>query len=275
MLNKTNTNQSNQSNDTFDRPSVETEGEYNASENSRYTQVDNNLLLNPIENYDALPPKNDSEAKMFSTKNIYNFKIILLGDSCVGKSSILRRYVHNSFTCSSNSTIASDFEEKNIEIDQDSVACLKIWDTVGQERYSILIKNYYKDSHGVIIVFDLSNKESVENIKNILKDVYDHAPRDVVIFIVGNKLDLTEDRKVTEAEVKNQFNKIGYYEVSAKSGNNISLLFEQLTYKIIEKQNEEKNSDDKVIRGPDGRNSIQLVNDSTKRKLNKKCCGKV
>ena len=275
MISKTNTNQSI---DNFDRPSEVTEGDYNADNDNRYTEVDNNILINPIENYEnTIPQKNDSEAKMFSTKNVYNYKIILLGDCGVGKTSILRRYIHNSFTMSNNSTVATEFEEKNIEVDQDSVACLKIWDTMGEERYSILVKNYYKDSHGVIIVFDLCNRSSFENIKNILKDVNDNAPKDVIIFIVGNKLDLSEDRKVKDDEVKKLFNDIGYYEVSAKNGNNISLLFEQLTYKIIDKQKEEKNNDDKVIRGADGRNSIKLGDDKDSgKKFNKKlCCGKI
>ena len=164
MIGKTDTLQS-----IDERPSGVTEGEYNANDDARYTQVDNNILINPIENYDSLAQNNDSEAKMFSAKNIFDFKIILLGDCGVGKSSIVCRYIHNSFTCSNKPTVATDFEQKYIEIDQDSVACLKIWDTMGEERFSVLTKNYYKDSHGVIIVFDLADKKSFEDIENILK----------------------------------------------------------------------------------------------------------
>ena len=96
----------------------------------------------------------------------------------------------------------------------------------------------------------------------------------MIIFIVGNKLDLNEDRKVSENEVKNLFKDFSYFEVSAKTGNNISLLFEQLTYKIIDKQNEEKNNDDKVKRGMDERKSIKLVSDDNlkEKDSDNKCC---
>lgn len=270
------------SDNNYDRPSVETIGEYGAADNSRYTQVDNNYIVQPIEGYNSnnnIPNQNgqnnDADNVLSNVKSVLNYKIILLGDCGVGKTSILNRYINGTFSMSNQTTIAEDYQEKTIDLDMDSVAVLKIWDTVGEERFSVLTKTYYKDSHGVIIVFDLTDKDTFNSIKAKINDVNDHAPRDVVIAIVGNKSDLTADKKVQENDLKEIKNKYAYFEVSAKSGNNISLLFEQLTDKIVEKQKEEKNSDDKVVRGMDGRKTLKLgPNEDVPGKNEKNCFGK-
>lgn len=267
----------------YDRPSVETEGEY-AENNKRFTEVENNYLLNPIEGYNPntnnlnqnqenlkINQINESE-KLPPGKKVLNLKMILLGDCGVGKTSILNRYIHKTFSYSEKATISEDHKTKIIDLDQESIAQLNIWDTAGEERYSVLPKQYYKDSHCVIIVFDLTDEKSFSNIKNKINEVDDNAPRDVVIAIVGNKSDLTGDIKINKDEVDKIKEQYPYYEVSAKNGNNVSLLFEELCYKIIEKQKQEKNGGNKELRGSEERNSIRIDKKQHKNEKNGKKC---
>ena len=180
----------------------------------------------------------------------YLFKIILIGDSSVGKSSIVERYVNNEITDSYISTIGVDFRVKTILLDGKYIK-LQIWDTAGQEKFRAITKSYYRCANAVIIVFDLTERDSYNNIDNWIKQVKTHAPDTVVTFLVGNKTDLINNRVVSydEAQKKADDNNIIYRECSAKTAKNIESLFRLITEKTLEhcrknnipiKQNEDK-----------------------------------
>ena len=275
----------------------------NNDNKNRYTQVENDILFNPIEGYDEekidqdveykkdqelkegkeegkeekekeninIPSKNPS-ISIKSNKEIKKLKIILLGEIGVGKTSLIKKFVGNKNNLNDNP--GNDFIIKNIDIDENTTAELSIYDTTNEEKLGKITKNYYKDAHGAIIVFDLTNKESFNKVKFWLKEIDTNGPRDIVLCLLGNKSDLTYDRTVQYEDAKETAGDNLYYEISSKTGNNVSLAFEQLTYEIIEKQNEEKDNPDKVLRGKEGRRTADLndINQMNKDLFGKKKC---
>ena len=207
-------------------------------------------------------------------ERIKEYKIVLLGDFDVGKTSILYRYMHNKFKkdIQMESQNPEHFQ-KVIQIDENLKIKLDIWDTAGMEKSGKIFKQYYKDIYGALIIFDLTKKESFNNAKNWLEELKENSPKDVVFCFLGNKSDLVNDREIPYEEIKEYTNDNLYYEVSAKTGNNISLAFESLAYNIQEKQIEEENNPDKVIRGIEGRKTTDLK-EYNEKELKKKrpCC---
>ena len=263
----------------------------NEENKNRYTQVENDILFNPVEGYEEEEKKDDEEENKDikgnenlnqlnnptniskSKKEIKLLKIILLGEKGVGKSSLIKRYVMNTFKLSDNSDDI-EIKKKILDIDDNTSAELSIYDTTNEEKLGKITKNYYRDSHGAIVVFDLTNKVSFNKVKYWLKEINSNSPRDVVVCLLGNKADLTVDRNVPYEDAKEIAGDNLYYEVSSKTGNNVSLAFEQITYEIIEKQNEEADNPDKVLRGREGRKTVDLndINDINKDLLGKKKC---
>ena len=140
-------------------------------------------------------------------KDIFNFKIILLGDIAVGKTSILSRFCTNTYTSDYKCSIGVEFKVKSLNVDQSTIADLKIWDTCGDERFRAVTRQYYKESKGVILVFDLTNKESFKKLDCWIEDVRVNSPEEVSIVLVGNKSDLVDQRKVTQKEIADYANK--------------------------------------------------------------------
>eukprot|EP01083_Nonionella_stella_P109907 321089_1 len=124
----------------------------------------------------------------------YLFKLVLIGDSGVGKSCLLLRFADDSFTDSYISTIGVDFRFRTVNIDMKTVK-LQIWDTAGQERFRTITSAYYRGAHGIIIVYDITDKESFDNIREWLFEVSRFAADDVSMLLVGNKSDLSEKRQ--------------------------------------------------------------------------------
>lgn len=182
-------------------------------------------------------------------KDIFNFKIILLGDIAVGKTSILSRFCTNTYSSDYKCSIGVEFKVKSLNVDQSTIADLKIWDTCGDERFRAVTRQYYKESKGVILVFDLTNKESFKKLDFWIEDVRVNSPEEASIVLVGNKSDLVDQRKITQKEIADFANKkkLDFLEVSAKTGSNISLLFENLSTKLIkiEKERQLHDSGDK------------------------------
>ena len=238
--------------------------------NNRFTEVkqDDNLLENPLDFEDEI-----QVSKKLKSNNLiqYTFKIIILGEISVGKTSFLQRFVNNDFKSEVKSTLTAENYKKTIRLDNSTLTHLILWDTVGEERYRTITRQFYTDSYGAIILYDISNKNSFLKAEIWIKDVIDTAPPDCIILLIGNKSDLNEERKVDYEEGKKlaEKYKILFFECSAKIGNNIALAFERLTYKIVEKQKEEVNNKDRYIRN----NGKTLVFDEDARKRkNKKCC---
>ena len=188
-----------------------------------------------------------SNEKSFLTEEYdLMFKILLLGDSGVGKSSLLLRYTKNEFISDMRSTIGVEFGLKYLTIDNFQLK-VQIWDTAGMERYRSITSAYYKGAKGVIVVYDICREKSFESVDKWIEDFKSKADEDAVILLIGNKNDLNEKREVNkeEAEIKAQKNKLAFMETSAKDNNNVQKAFETLFKEIVKiyknKNNIEKN----------------------------------
>jgi small GTP-binding protein len=166
------------------------------------------------------------------------FKILIIGDSGTGKSNLLLRYVKDKFIPDMKSTIGVEFGSKYLTIDNIKVKA-QLWDTAGQERYRAITSAYYKGAKGVLIVYDITSKNSFLNIDKWLSDFKMKCDEAASIVLVGNKSDLEEKREVKkeEAEEKAQENNVAIFETSAKDNINVSLAFESLIKEIVTKVN--------------------------------------
>ena len=161
----------------------------------------------------------------------YLFKLIIIGDSGVGKSCILLRFAEDTFSEYYVSTIGVDFKIRTVE-SNGSLIKLQIWDTAGQERFRTITASYYRGAHGIIVVFDLSDPESFSNVKQWLIESDHYSRQCISKTLVGNKSDLK--RYVSTDEASNYAESMGmnYIETSAKNADNIDTLFYQMTEKI-------------------------------------------
>ena len=129
----------------------------------------------------------------------YLLKYIIIGDSAVGKSNILLRYIHDRFNEEFHSTIGVEFGAKNIQID-DQIFRIQIWDTAGQEAFRSITRAYYKNSVCACVVYDITNRSTFDNIKSWVEDCKKLSPKTVLMILVGNKIDLENKREVTYDE---------------------------------------------------------------------------
>ncbi|XP_041941373.1 ras-related protein Rab-26 [Alosa pseudoharengus] len=155
------------------------------------------------------------------------FKVMLVGDSGVGKTCLLVRFKDGAFLAGSFiSTVGIDFRNKVLSIDSVKVK-LQIWDTAGQERFRSVTHAYYRDAHALLLLYDVTNKASFDNIQAWLTEVHEFAQKDVVLMLLGNKADATHDRVVKREEGEKLAKECGvpFMETSAKSGLNVELAF--------------------------------------------------
>lgn len=179
-----------------------------------------------------------------ANRNLFTFKLILLGDVSVGKTSILNRYINNTFSDNCQCSVGVEFKVTSLILDNTTEASLKIWDTSGQEKYRALTRNYYKGSQGVILVYDVSSRATFKNLQNWINDLEEFGSPESQIIIVANKDDVSEkQRQVSKAEGEAfaEKQKLQFIEVSAKEGRNILILFEKLTKKLVEQFKEKEN----------------------------------
>ena len=156
------------------------------------------------------------------------FKLVFLGDSSVGKSSVITRKVQDKFDEYLEPTIGAAFLSTSIKVGESTVT-LQIWDTAGQERYKSLAPMYYRGAHAAVIVYDITNYDSFKGATHWVQELYKNDSK-TTIFLVGNKIDKVNSRKVSIKEVKDYSipNKLKHIEVSAKNGDNINVLFNQI-----------------------------------------------
>jgi Ras-related protein Rab-2A len=165
----------------------------------------------------------------------YLFKIIIIGDANVGKTCLTLRFINDEYKTSYESTIGVEYGTKIISI-KDNRVKLQIWDTAGQEIFKSITKCYYRGASGAILVFDLSNKSTFQNIKKRLNDVKENGSANISIILVGNKSDL-QHREVCDQdinEIVTEYN-LEYIECSAKQNINIDMVFSKLSEMIYEK----------------------------------------
>ena len=156
----------------------------------------------------------------------YLLKYIIIGDSAVGKSNILTQYVYEKFSEEFQSTLGVEFAAKNAFIDN-KVYRIQIWDTAGAESFRSITRAYYKNSVCAFIVYDITKRETFENVQVWLDDIKNQCPQTVLLVLVGNKLDLENERQISyeEGESFAQKNNMYFFETSAKTGVNIENLF--------------------------------------------------
>jgi Ras-related protein Rab-1A len=166
----------------------------------------------------------------------YLYKILLLGTSAVGKSSLLLRFADDTFKENQVSTIGVDWKIRTVEIDGKRIK-LQLWDSAGQERFRTIASSYYRGAHGVAIVFDLTDEKSFAAVESWLGEIGEHASAKVRRILIGNKNDLEDARVVDEAEARAFAAGAGmqYMETSAKSADNVSEAFLAMTRDIYEK----------------------------------------
>jgi len=163
-------------------------------------------------------------------------RLLTLGDSGAGKSSLLLRYTQNEFAGEYMPTIGIDFRLKTIELNG-RVVKVQVWDTAGQERFRTITHNYYRGAHGIALVYDCTHESSFSNIKKWIQDVHTYAESNVNIVLIGNKCDLTTERVVDTArgqQVADEYH-ISFFETSAKADINVQEAFTDLVKKVCER----------------------------------------
>lgn len=205
----------------------------------------------------------------------YLFKVVLIGDSGVGKSNLLSRFTRNEFNLESKSTIGVEFATRSISVDE-KVIKAQIWDTAGQERYRAITSAYYRGAVGALLVYDIAKHVTYENVTRWLKELRDHADANIVIMLVGNKSDLRHLRAVPTEEAKAfaAENGLSFIETSALDSSNVELAFQKILteiYRIVSNKALENNQ---TVVGPGGSNKIELNSSSggEEAKSGGKCC---
>jgi small GTP-binding protein len=200
------------------------------------------------------------------------YKIIIIGDSNVGKSNILSRYTKDQFQGNSKATVGVELGTKFVKVEGVG-AKLQIWDTAGQERYRSLTSSYYKGCHGCFIVYDITNEQSFESINTWYEQAVKEAGKEVSIILVGNKCDLENERKVSKekGEEKAKTMNASFFETSALSKVNIDDIFKEIVNNIYQRTKGQKNDDDDDIEIiSENEKAINLTPQQTPEK--KGCC---
>ena len=199
-----------------------------------------------------------------------SLKILLIGDSFVGKTSLLLKYCDGQFPEAHMATIGVEFKDKIINVGKWKVR-LQIWDTSGQERFRSITQNFYRNADGILFVYDVTNRESFSHIKDWLMDSQ-VEDSDIKRILVGNKVDL-EDKRAIDAEKMNSFaesKKMKCFETSAKSGENVETIFKEISLLILENKTDEEILEQFSKNIPNVSISTVKTNSSLTKK--KKCC---
>ncbi|CAL1377644.1 unnamed protein product [Linum trigynum] len=161
-----------------------------------------------------------------SQKVDYVFKVVLIGDSAVGKSQILARFARNEFSLDSKATIGVEFQTRTMVIQHKSVKA-QIWDTAGQERYRAVTSAYYRGAVGAMLVYDITKRQTFDHIPRWLEELRGHADKNIVIILIGNKCDLEDQRAVSTEDAKEFAEKEGLFflETSALNATNVESAF--------------------------------------------------
>ena len=202
------------------------------------------------------------------------FKIIIIGDLSSGKTNIISRYISNKFIQDSQPTIGVEMFSKEFKINEDTVIA-QIWDTAGQEKYYTLTSSYYKGAKGALIVYDVSQRNTFLKVEKFVNDLKENCDKRVYTILVGNKIDLEENRTVSTEEGKNLANKLkmGFYEVSAKDGTGINNLFQKIVNEVYDKNNREFKSMASIeIMDSKDEKRFSLGGNNSGEKKKKKCC---
>nr|AAX20384.1 small GTPase [Gracilariopsis lemaneiformis]AAY41883.1 small GTPase Rab11 [Gracilariopsis lemaneiformis] len=205
----------------------------------------------------------------------YLFKVVLIGDAGVGKSNLLSRFTRNEFSLESKSTIGVEFATRSIQC-EGKIIKAQIWDTAGQERYRAITSAYYRGAVGALLVYDITKKDSFDNVQRWLKELKDHADANIVIMLVGNKSDLQHLKAVTtdDASAFAESNGLSFIETSALDNSNVEEAFRSILseiYRLGSKKALEKGSTSNFA--PNATQTIVINPPADEGKTEKaKCC---
>ncbi|CAJ0595216.1 unnamed protein product [Cylicocyclus nassatus] len=199
----------------------------------------------------------------------YLFKVVLIGDSGVGKSNLLSRFTRNEFNLESKSTIGVEFATRSIQVEGKTVKA-QIWDTAGQERYRAITSAYYRGAVGALLVYDIAKHVTYENVERWLKELRDHADQNIVIMLVGNKSDLRHLRAVPtdEAKIYAEKNQLSFIETSALDSTNVEAAFTNILTEIYKSVSNKHVGSDRMVPLP---SSGVDITSSTNENQKKQC----
>jgi len=186
-----------------------------------------------------------------NNNKIFQFKLVLLGDSAVGKSSLVLRFVRGQFFEYQESTIGAAFLTQTVTL-QDTTVKFEIWDTAGQERYHSLAPMYYRGAAAAIVAYDITNRDTFQRAKQWVKELQRQGNPNIVIALAGNKVDLSSKRKVEqeEAQAYADDNGIMFMETSAKTAHNVNELFVAIAKRLPKNQNASNNREPSIVIQP-------------------------
>ena len=196
-------------------------------------------------------------------------QLLVIGDSSVGKTSLITRYTNGTFKEEYLATVGLDYYSKNEEINNQIIQ-IKLWDTAGQERFKALTQNYFRNAEGVLLAFDVTNEESFNNLKDWISSIKINMEAKNIflpLIVVGNKIDMENDREITkeEAEKFASENKYKYFETSAKTGEGVDEAVKELINLVL---NQNQVDEQKI----EARKSVPLKDNNQKEEKKKGCC---
>ena len=199
----------------------------------------------------------------------YKLKVVIVGDSGVGKSNLIKRFTTNEFLANSKATVGVEFLSKSYKIN-DKIFKIEMWDTAGQERYKSITSAYYKGAKGALVVYDTTSAQSFENVDKWYNEIKEKTGKDIKLILIGNKIDLAEQKVVNtdEALAKAKTWGIPLMETSAKSAVNVKEAFHDLLKEMYLEMN--KNLQNAENKNLENNNGVQL--DVNEKKEKKGCC---
>jgi len=174
----------------------------------------------------------------------YLYKVVVIGDSGVGKTNIITRFTTNEFIVENKATIGVEFGHAEFKLADGIKIKVQIWDTAGQERFRAITRGYYKGAHGALVVFDITKAITFRNVEKWITELQEFADTDIVIMLVGNKTDLKDEREILTEEARrySEKNNLLYIETSAFDGANIQQSFQNIVTTIYERKKKPEKS---------------------------------
>ena len=202
-------------------------------------------------------------------KEDYKLKVVIIGDSGVGKTNLIKRFVSDTFSENSKATVGVEFLSKTYKIN-DHIFKIELWDTAGQERYKSITSVYYKGSKGALLVYDITSQITFDNIGKWITEIRDKTSKDITLMMVGNKMDLSQYREVSNEQALNKAKTLGIpiMETSALDSTNVKEAFYDLLKEMYkDMKNKIKSSNDNLKDNAEG-----LKLDTTQKKKKSGCC---
>ena len=202
------------------------------------------------------------------SKEDFKIKIVVIGDSGVGKTNLIRRFITDTFSDNSKATVGVEFTSKSFKINK-HIFKIELWDTAGQERYKSITSVYYKGAKGALIVYDVTSQNSFDNIGKWITEIRDKTSIDITLMIVGNKIDLNQYRAISNEQAMNKAKILGIpiMETSALDSTNVKEAFYDLLKEIYKDMKKKINNKEEVSKG-----NMEGIKLDTNEKRKKICC---